>query len=342
LSASAEQPQEVFAFCALRGRVDGSRLRSTTKSGRRPRERTRPTAQEEVLPMHAQPNGAVSAPASITITRAQRDAIHHEIRNYALSEGPLGDFQSSIENAGHGADAQRYWAQIACAARVLEQIGWDKRSDRDTYTLAIDHELAEWVRWRLDETEGTLAEHAQAFTEVHAGGDPWWDRRGPRRSAGFDRARRRRSPRTHRHGSRGGFRVPRDSRPARGGTMSATGGGDGCVVIDMKTRQPMAAARAKANHQPVKPRVDTGSSDYARDSHLRNEMFAEMLPILEGGVPKLSPGGSFRARLRADAGGVQAAASATSATFPDGRVDCCAATRARPAHARGRGEKPPA
>jgi hypothetical protein len=132
--------------------------------------------------MQANSNGVASAPAAITITREQRDAIHYEIRNYALSEGPLGDFRRCIEHAGYGADAERYWAQITCAARVIEQIGWDKRGDRCTYTIAIDHELSEWVRWRLDETEGTLSEHAQAFDEVRAGGDPWWDRRGERRA----------------------------------------------------------------------------------------------------------------------------------------------------------------
>jgi hypothetical protein len=110
----------------------------------------------------------------ITITRDQRDALHYEIRCYEFSEGPLGDFQDGIERAGRGFDARERWQHFTIVARLLDDLGWDRQGDRDSYTLTMDPAtLRRWAGHRLEETEACLAEHARSMADVRAGIDPW-------------------------------------------------------------------------------------------------------------------------------------------------------------------------
>jgi hypothetical protein len=109
------------------------------------------------------------------ITRHQRDVLHGEIRTCVLDTGRFGDLSTALER-GEGAQARDVWTSMADAARLLDQIGWDKGSDRDVYTLTVDDAIARFARWLLEQTEGCLSEHAQMFAGVRAGEDPW----GPR------------------------------------------------------------------------------------------------------------------------------------------------------------------
>lgn len=113
-----------------------------------------------------------NASRSVSISREQRDALHCEIREYVLHPDPFGDLHSELER-GHGAEAREYWVRMALGARLLDQIGWDKQADRDVYTIAIDDDLVGFVRWRDEQTQGCLAEHAGVVAEVRDGKDPW-------------------------------------------------------------------------------------------------------------------------------------------------------------------------
>ncbi len=110
---------------------------------------------------------------AVQISRDQRDALHSEIRTYILDDGGyLGDFANALRSRGHGFDARERWAQMSIAARILDAIGWDLTSDRDTYTLPMDSQLAEFARWRLMETKACLTENAEGLAEIRAGHDP--------------------------------------------------------------------------------------------------------------------------------------------------------------------------
>ena len=124
---------------------------------------------------------------TVHISRDQRDALHREIRTYILDgNGYLGDFANALQIAGDGFNARERWAQMAIAARILDAIGWDLTSDRDTYTLAMDSQLAEFVRRRLVETEACLAGSAKHLAEIRAGQDPWSPPGEPRSAASIE------------------------------------------------------------------------------------------------------------------------------------------------------------
>jgi hypothetical protein len=120
------------------------------------------------------PNGSHKDGTTVTVTRDQRDALHLEIRDNVLDDsGYLGDFHRSLTIPGRGFDARERWAKMSCAARILDALGWDCTSDRDAYTIAVDSEIAGWVRWRLAEAEEMIALLSEAFAAVRAGRDPW-------------------------------------------------------------------------------------------------------------------------------------------------------------------------
>ncbi len=131
------------------------------------------------------PHGSHDDDATVTLTREQRDALHGEITGFIFDDaGNLGDFHYSLIIPGRGFDARERWAKMSCTARILDAIGWDRTSDRDTYTITVDNEIAEWVRWRLAETEATLSGHSETFLDVRAGRDPFaWEPGGDTRPA---------------------------------------------------------------------------------------------------------------------------------------------------------------
>ena len=108
----------------------------------------------------------------IEITRDQRDALHGEIRDYCLETSVLGDLHRCLDCAGNGRMAQEMWPRIATAARVLDQIGWDRCAARETYTLTVDEGIADWVRDRLEQTEDCLARFADTLVRARVEREP--------------------------------------------------------------------------------------------------------------------------------------------------------------------------
>ncbi len=93
---------------------------------------------------------------TVLLTRWQRDALHREIREFGLRDALLSDFHCSLTKWGRAEEARRVWLQMACCARLLDQIGWDEFSADDTYTVAIDDEIVGWIRRNLADAKGAL------------------------------------------------------------------------------------------------------------------------------------------------------------------------------------------
>ncbi len=107
---------------------------------------------------------------SVQLTRWHRDATHREIRQFGLDRGVLNDFRLALEQ-NRVDDAREIGARIVCCMRLLNQIGWANESDRDTYTVAIDNDLAARFKYRLAETTSALAETRETFGASEADSD---------------------------------------------------------------------------------------------------------------------------------------------------------------------------
>jgi hypothetical protein len=79
---------------------------------------------------------------SVILTRAQRDAIFEEIE-FAFESA--GDLPFMLEHGRHSLcdrrDAREIIWRLRVAGRLLDQLGWQERGNRDGYVLELDADI---------------------------------------------------------------------------------------------------------------------------------------------------------------------------------------------------------
>jgi putative protein kinase ArgK-like GTPase of G3E family len=80
------------------------------------------------------------APMTVTITRAQREALYQEM---LTDLSGVGDIYITL-NAGNGDGARRLWQRFDAELRLLDQLGWDAADPREQ--VAVDLRPGSLVR----------------------------------------------------------------------------------------------------------------------------------------------------------------------------------------------------
>jgi len=111
--------------------------------------------------------------ATVTLTREQRDAIYEEI---ATVVDGAGELRKCIAD-GEFDERDRDWfkqigRRISLCARLLAQLGWQRRADRDTYRLGVDADVASFMerfersaREQLEEDRPGLRREREGYAE---------------------------------------------------------------------------------------------------------------------------------------------------------------------------------
>ncbi len=84
---------------------------------------------------------------SVTITRAQRDALYEEVLGELTG---VGDIYLCL-NKGDAEQARRLWARFESQLRLLDEIGWSEVEPRDRFSIELPHDLLVRALGRLQE-----------------------------------------------------------------------------------------------------------------------------------------------------------------------------------------------
>ncbi len=91
-----------------------------------------------------------------TITRDQRDGLYELVRNHL---GGIGDVWIALEENEDYATAERLGLEFGEDFRLLADIGWHPREEREAFELTMPpHDLMELLSRLQDEAEKLLAE----------------------------------------------------------------------------------------------------------------------------------------------------------------------------------------
>jgi len=91
-----------------------------------------------------------------TIDRHQRDGLYELIRNHL---GSVGDLWHALENEGDFAKAERLGRRLGEDLRLLDDIGWKDKDDRESFELTMPpHELTAALKRLHDEAAAVLTE----------------------------------------------------------------------------------------------------------------------------------------------------------------------------------------
>ena len=91
-----------------------------------------------------------------TINREQRDGLYELVRNHL---GSIGDVWMALEENEDFATAERLGIEFGEDFRLLHDIGWLPREDRDAFELTMPpHDLMEVLKRLHDEAERVLLE----------------------------------------------------------------------------------------------------------------------------------------------------------------------------------------
>lgn len=94
-------------------------------------------------------------PVIATIDRAQRDGLYELIRNHL---GAIGDIWIALEESEDYATAERLAREFGEDFRLLEDIGWRPREDRDAFELTMaPYDLTEALRRLYGEAQEVLS-----------------------------------------------------------------------------------------------------------------------------------------------------------------------------------------
>jgi hypothetical protein len=156
-----------------------------------------------------------------TINRDQRDGLYEVIRNHLAL---VQDFWVAMERTKDGAMAERLGLEFAEDFRLLQDIGWCEKDERETFDLTMpEHDLMELLQRLQGEAVDVLVESG---AEVQAS-------RGRRRNRSALPGR-----------LRGLQQAPERSRPARGGSRPGRAaplrGGSGPVARTEARRERVA------------------------------------------------------------------------------------------------------
>jgi hypothetical protein len=99
---------------------------------------------------------------SVTLTRAQRDGVRQHVEHIigcaATDLSPLsGHFDQE--------SAQTALRHLTCGTRILEQLGWQERGDRDEYALQLDADVVAFMT-ELGQGGAEALEDALGFDPV--------------------------------------------------------------------------------------------------------------------------------------------------------------------------------
>ncbi len=111
-------------------------------------------------------------PTTATIDRDQRDGLYELVRNHL---GGIGDVWIALEENEDYATAERLGLEFGEDFRLLDDIGWQPKDDREAFELTMPtHDLMEVLKRLHDEAErvllesGTERESREADTETNA------------------------------------------------------------------------------------------------------------------------------------------------------------------------------
>jgi hypothetical protein len=91
-----------------------------------------------------------------TIDRHQRDGLYELIRNHL---GSVGDLWPALEHEGDFAKAERLGHEFSEDFRLLDDIGWKDKEDRDSFELTMPPpELVRALNRLHDEAAAVLTE----------------------------------------------------------------------------------------------------------------------------------------------------------------------------------------
>jgi hypothetical protein len=94
-------------------------------------------------------------PITATIDRAKRDGLYELIRNHL---GAIGDVWIALEQSEDYAAAERLAREFGEDFRLLEDLGWRPREDRDAFELTMaPHDLIEVLRRLCGEAQEVLS-----------------------------------------------------------------------------------------------------------------------------------------------------------------------------------------
>jgi len=93
---------------------------------------------------------------SVTITRAQRDALYEEVLGELTG---VGDIYICLDH-GDAEQARRLWERFEGQLRLLDDIGWGAVEAQERFSLDMPHEL-------LVRTLGRLQERAEQAVGSH-------------------------------------------------------------------------------------------------------------------------------------------------------------------------------
>jgi hypothetical protein len=90
-----------------------------------------------------------------TIARHQRDGLYELVRNHL---GSVGDLWHALEDEEDFAKAERLGRQLGENLRLLDDIGWQEKDDRESFELTMPpHELAQALKRLHDEAAAVLS-----------------------------------------------------------------------------------------------------------------------------------------------------------------------------------------
>jgi hypothetical protein len=91
-----------------------------------------------------------------TIDRHQRDGLYELVRNHL---GSVGDLWHALEHDKDFAKAERLGLEFGEDFRLLDDIGWKEKDDRESFELTIPpHDLMEVLKRLHGEAEAVLLE----------------------------------------------------------------------------------------------------------------------------------------------------------------------------------------
>src|SRR3954451_16387550 len=91
-----------------------------------------------------------------TIDRDQRDGLYELVRNHL---GAIGDVWIALEENGDFAAAERLGIEFGEDFRLLADVGWQPKDDREAFELTMPtHDLLEGLKRCHDEAERVLLE----------------------------------------------------------------------------------------------------------------------------------------------------------------------------------------
>jgi hypothetical protein len=93
---------------------------------------------------------------TVTITRAQRDALYEEMLTDLTA---VGDIHLELDK-GNGEDARQLWRRFEAELRLLDQLGWNPVEPREQFAIDLPPELLVRALGHLEErAEQTVGEH---------------------------------------------------------------------------------------------------------------------------------------------------------------------------------------